>query len=97
MATIQIVKFRLAAGTDPVAFRELNERFQREVAQTLTGLERREATIGADGEWMLVLRYSDADHAKQAGRSDTSEISQGFMKMIDMSSMSANFFEIVSQ
>ena len=42
-----------------------------------------------------MLRYSDADHAKQAGRSDTSEISQGFMKMIDMSSMSANFFEIV--
>lgn len=97
MATIQIVKFRLAPGVDPAEFRTLNERFQREVVPTLKGLERREATVGADGDWMLVLRYSDGEHARQAGRSDNSEISRGFMQMIDMSSMSATFFEIVSQ
>ncbi len=97
MATIQIVKFRLAAGTDPNAFRALNERFQREVAPTLPGLERREATVGPDGEWMLVLRYADIEQAKKAGRSDTGETAQSFMKMIDMNSMSATFTEIVSQ
>ena len=97
MATIQIVKFRLAAGTDTNAFRALNERFQREVAPTLPGLERREATVGPDGEWVLVLRYVDIEQAKKAGRSDTSETAQSFMKMIDMSSMSASFTEIVSQ
>ena len=97
MATIQIVKFRLAAGTDPDAFRVLNERFQREIAPTLPGLERREATAGTDGEWVLVLRYADIEQAKRAGRSDTSETAQSFMKMIDMSSMSASFTEIISQ
>lgn len=97
MATIQIVKFRLATGTDPAAFRALNERFQREIAPTLPGLERREATVGPDGEWVLVLRYADIELAKKAGRSDTSETAQSFMKMIDMSSMSASFTEIVSQ
>jgi hypothetical protein len=97
LATIQIVKFRLATGTDPDAFRALNERFQREIAPTLLGLERREATVGPDGEWVLVLRYADIEHAKKAGRSDTSETAQSFMKMIDMSSMSASFTEIVSQ
>lgn len=97
MATIQIVKFRLAAGTNPDAFRALNERFQREVAPTLPGLERREASVGPDGEWVLVLRYADIEQAKKAGRSDTSETALSFMKMIDMSSMSASFTEIVSQ
>jgi hypothetical protein len=97
MAAIQIVRFRLAPGTDPTTFRALNERFQREIAPGLPGLERREATVRADGEWVLVLRYSDLDAAKQAARSDTSELAQSFMKSIDMNSMSAGFFEIVSQ
>lgn len=97
MATIQIVRFHLTQGADPASFRALNERFQREVVPTLPGLERREATISEDGEWVLVLRYSDAELAKKAGRSDNSELAQSFMRSIDMSSMSASFYEIVSQ
>jgi hypothetical protein len=56
-----------------------------------------EATVGAGGEWMLVLRYSDIDSAKKAGKSDTGEISKTFMTMIDTSTMSASFHEIVSE
>lgn len=97
MAVIQLVRFRLAAGVDEDLFRALNERFQREVAPQLSGLKRREATRAADGEWVLVLRYSDLDSAQRAGKSDTSDISQSFMKMIDMKTMSASFSEIVSE
>ena len=97
MAAIQIVKFRLAAGNDLAAFRALNERFQREIAPILPGLQRREASVSPDGEWVLVLRYADVEHAKKAGQSDTSETAQSFMKMIDMSSMSASFTKIVSE
>ncbi|MEP7120957.1 MAG: hypothetical protein ABJE95_08615 [Byssovorax sp.] len=97
MPAIQIVRFRLAAGVDEGDFRALNERFQREVAPKLPGLVRREATRSAEGEWILVLRYTDVDAAKKAGRSDTSDISQTFMKMIDMTTMSATFSEIVSE
>ncbi len=96
MAVIQIVRFRLAAGVDDAEFRALNERFQREVAPRLPGLTRREATRSAEGEWVLVLRYTDVDTAKQAGKSDKSDLSQRFMQMIDMTTMSANFTEIVS-
>ncbi len=97
MAVIQLVRFRLAAGVDEDQFRALNERFQREVAPKLVGLKRREATRAADGEWVLVLRYSDLESAQRAGKSDTSDLSQSFMKMIDMKTMSASFSEIVSE
>ncbi|MFO0644101.1 MAG: hypothetical protein U0183_33045 [Polyangiaceae bacterium] len=97
MAVIQLVRFRLAAGVDEDQFRALNERFQREVAPKLPGLKRREATRAADGEWLLVLRYSDLDSAHKAGKSDTSDLSQSFMKMIDMKTMSASFSEILSE
>lgn len=97
MAAIQIVKFHLKAGVEDGAFRALNERFQREVAPTLPGLVRREATVGSGGEWLLVLRYRDLESAQQAGRSDHSEVSQAFMGMIDLTSMSAGFYELVSE
>ncbi len=97
MTAIQIVQFRLAPGADPAAFRALNARFQSEVAPGLPGLERREATVGEDGSWLLVLRYADPAAAKAGGRRDTSELSQAFMRMIDRSSMSASFHELVSE
>lgn len=97
MAAIQIVRFKLAPNVSDKDFRALNERFQREVAPKLAGLERREATVGEGGEWVLVLRYRDVESAKQAGKSDTSEISQKFMTMIDMTTMSAAFYQIASE
>ena len=97
MAAIQIVRFKLAPNVDEKDFRALNQRFQSEVAPKLAGLERREATVGEGGEWMLVLRYRDVDSAKKAGKSDTSDISQKFMTMIDMKTMSASFYEVASE
>jgi hypothetical protein len=97
MPAIQIVRFKLAPNVDEQEFRALNERFQREVAPRLDGLERREATVGEGGEWLLVLRYRDVAAAKRAGRSDTSDISQTFMKMIDMKTMSSAFYEVASE
>ena len=97
MAVIQIVRFRTKVGVEDEAFRGVNERFQREVAPTLPGLERREATRAADGEWLLALRYVDMDSAHGAMRSDNSDVSQALMAGIDMSSMSAAFYDVVSE
>jgi len=97
MAVIQIVKFRVNDGVNDAAFRALNDRFQQEVAPKLPGLVRREATVSDDGEWLLVLRYADMESAHKAGRSDTGDISQQFMQMINMNSMSASFYTIVSE
>lgn len=68
----------------------------REVAPTLPGLERRDATRSDEGEWILVLRYSDMEHAAGGRARDTSEIATEFMSTIDMSTMSATFHPIVS-
>ncbi|MCI0558828.1 MAG: hypothetical protein MN733_10050 [Nitrososphaera sp.] len=97
MATIQIVRFQLNDGVNENEFRALNERFQREVAPKLPGLVRREATCSAEGEWLLVLRYTDMETAHQAGRSDTSDISQKFMSFINMSTLSVSFYDLVSE
>ena len=97
MAVIQIVRFHTKAGVQDEEFRALNERFQREVAPTLPGLERREATRATDGEWLLVLRYVDMDSAHGAMRSDNSDVSRALMAGIDMGSMSAAFYDVVSE
>lgn len=97
MAVIEIIKFRLIDGADEGAFRALNERFQTEVVPNLSGLERREATRAEDGEWVLVLRYRDADSAARAMGSDTSDVSGQFIALIDMSTMSMARSEIVSE
>lgn len=97
MAVLEIVRFRAKAGSNENAVAAVNERFQREVAPKLPGLERREATRTADGEWVLVLRYRDAESAERAMGSDTSEISGRLMSMIDMSTLVLSRSEVVSE
>lgn len=97
MNVIQIVQFKLNAGVDETEFRAINERFQREIVPTLPGLLRREATVGANGEWLLVLRYDSMENAQGGAKKDTSELAHAFMSFIDMSTMSASFYTIVSE
>ncbi len=97
MAVLQIVRFRAKPEVTDEEMLAVNERFQREVAPTLPGLERREATRDADGEWVLVLRYADMDHAAGGAARDTSPVALEFMSKIDMTSMSASFHPVVSE
>ena len=96
MAVLQIVRFRAKADVSEAEMAAVNDRFQQEVAPTLPGLERRDATRTADGDWVLVLRYSDLDHAAGGQARDTSPVAQEFMSKIDLSSMSASFHPVVS-
>jgi hypothetical protein len=97
MAVLQIVRFRLNPGVDEREFRALNERFQREVVPTMTGLVRREATRTEDGEVVLVLRYADMQSAKGAGTSNPHEVAQAFIKMIDPKTRAGSLLEIISE
>ncbi len=97
MAVIEIVRFRTKTGVDEAEMTAVNERFQREVAPVLPGLERREATQTEDGEWVLILRYRDAESAAHAMGSDTSEVSGQLMSMIDMATMSLTRSMVVSE
>jgi uncharacterized protein YfdQ (DUF2303 family) len=97
MAVIQLVRFRAKSEVSAQDMHAINERFQREVAPTLPGLERREATCGEDGEWLLVLRYTDQEAAADANANDTSDVSQQLMSAIDMSTLSVSFHPVVSE
>ena len=96
-AAIQIVHFRPkpeVAHDDMVA---MNERFQREVAPLLPGLERREACVTDDGAWVLVLPYAIMELATAPPADHGMEIEGLFMQMIDMSTMSASFQTVMSE
>lgn len=97
MAVLQIVKFRASADADPAAFQVMNERFQREIAPILPDLERREAAVDAEGNWTLVLRYSDMESATRPPADHGMEVAGAFMQMIDMTTMSVSFQTIVSE
>jgi hypothetical protein len=97
MAVLQLVRFRAKDETDDNEMSAINERFQREVAPTLPGLERREATVNEEGEWLLVLRYSSLDDATAGPGRDMSPVAVEFMSKIDMSTMTASFHPIVSE
>lgn len=96
-AVIQIVRFRTSESVEQADAVAMNERFQREVAPVLPGLERREAAITPDGEWVLVLRYSSMQLATAPPADHGMEVAGLFMSMIDMSTMSASFQTIVSE
>ena len=96
-AAIQIVRFRAKADIDHDDVIAMNERFQREVVPQLTGLERREACVTGDGEWVLVLRYACMELATAPPADHGMEVAGLFMQMIDMSTMSATFQTVVSE
>jgi len=97
MAALQIVRFRTNPDVADPDAAEINERFQREIAPILPGLERREAARTADGGWVLVLRYVDMEAATAPPADHGMEIAGTLMSMIDMSTMSAEFLEVVSE
>ena len=95
-AAIQIVRFHIASGVTEAEFEAINERFQREVAPKLPGLERREASRTDAGEWVLVLRYRDMETATAPPSDHGMEVAGKMMSMIDMASMSASFSTVMS-
>ncbi len=96
-AAIQIVRFHPQPDVAHNDMIILNERFQREVAPKLPGLERREACITDGGEWVLVLRYSSMELATAPPADHGMEVAGSFMQMIDMATMSVSFQTVVSE
>ena len=96
-AVLQTVRFRARPDIDDAEVVAINERFQREVAPQLAGLERREAARTADGECVLVIRYRDMETAAAPPADHGMEVAGALMSMIDMSTMSAELVTVVSE
>jgi hypothetical protein len=94
-AVIHTIRFRIKDGVEPAEALAVNERFQREVAPTLPGLERREAAVAADGEWLLINRYQTLETA-QARNAASGPAAEAMMAMIDPTTMSSSFATVIS-
>lgn len=66
---VEILTFRLTAGTDAETFLEADRRVQVDFFHRRSGFLRRTTARGADGEWLVIVLWSaaaDADAAAAA-------------------------------
>jgi hypothetical protein len=97
MSVLQIVRFRPRPDTAPAALEAMNLRLQIENGPRLPGLQRREASRSADGEWAVVMRWADVESAKKPLSEAAAELSKAFMAMVDPSTLSVAFFDLKSE
>ena len=97
MTTLQIIRFRPKADTTPAALEAMNLRLQRENGPVMVGLQRREASCAADGEWVIVMRWSDLESAKRPLPEAAAALSKAFMGLVEMSTLSVQFTELKSE
>ena len=83
---VEMVNFRLVAGTDPAAFLEA-ARATEAPLRALPGFLRRRLVLGADGQWTDREEWRDAASAQAAGAMMETPAFGAFMAMIDGASV----------
>lgn len=90
---IELMQFRLLAGTHDKEFLAADRRLQTEFAYQQPGLLRRTTTRGQNGEWLVIDHWrTDRDADACAERWDQDPIAQSFMDLIDRSSVRVQRF-----
>ncbi len=88
------MRFRLAEGADPTAFRSADRRLQTEFAYHQPGLQRRTVARADDGEWVVIdLWRSVADADRCAAAWEDHPVAAGFMAFVDPGSVSVARYE----
>jgi hypothetical protein len=91
---IEILRFRLAAGTDEAAFLAADWQVQQEFASHQPGLLRRTTARGADGGWIVIdLWRSVADADACDARWEQDEVTQAFMDLLDRTSVAVERYQ----
>jgi hypothetical protein len=86
---IEIMRFRLAPGTDEAAFLAADQRVQEDFAYQQPGLLRRTTARGPGGGWIVIdLWRSAADADACDERWERDAVTQAFMRRLDRSSVS---------
>jgi hypothetical protein len=85
---IDLVMFRLAAGTDVETFLDADRRVQTELIPNLHGFVRRTTARGAEGEWAVItLWWSEEDADAAAAHMGGDPIGAAFDAMVDPASV----------
>lgn len=94
MAVIEIMRFRLAEGSDRTEFLASDRRLQTEFAYHQPGLHRRTVAGADDGEWVVIdlwHRAADADRCALAW--DEDPVAAAFMAFVDRATLSVARYE----
>jgi len=79
-----MLRFRLTAGADEVAFLEADRRVQAEFAYLQPGMLRRTTARGVDGEWLVLDLWRSAQAADECdARWGHDEVTATFMSFVD--------------
>ena len=88
------MRFRLPPGADREAFLAADRRVQQEFAYQQPGLLRRTTARGEDGGWIVIdLWRSPADADACDARWDHDPVPQGFMALLDRSSVTVERYQ----
>jgi hypothetical protein len=88
---IEIMRFRLPPGAEETAFLAADRRVQEEFAYQQPGLIRRTTARGEDGSWIVIdLWRSAADADACNARWERDEVAQGFVALLDSTSVSVS-------
>lgn len=94
---IEIMRFRLRPGDDEAAFLDADRQVQEQFAYQQPGLLRRTTARGADGSWIVIdLWRSAADADACDVRWERDPVAQGFMALVDRSSVTVERFQPLS-
>lgn len=83
MANIEVIRFTLRPGISGEVFREVNDRFQEDVAYQSPGMMRRTVATTADGQWVDIRLWSDGSPCEARGAED---VRSQWESMIEVSS-----------
>jgi hypothetical protein len=93
-AVIEIMRFRLVPGGDEAAFLAADRRVQEDFAYQQPGLVRRTTARGDDGGWIVIdLWRSAADARACDARWEHDPVTQGFMALLDRSTVSTERYQ----
>jgi hypothetical protein len=91
---IEIMRFRLAPGSDEAEFLAADQRLQQEFAHQQPGLLRGTTARGGGGNWVVFdLWRSAADADACAARWDSDPVVGAFMALVDGSSVTSERFQ----
>lgn len=85
---IELLTFRLAAGTDEAEFLAADRRVQEELIPNHPGFLRRTTARGRDGEWLVVVLWaSEADADASAAKAESHPAWAAFTTLFDAGSV----------
>jgi hypothetical protein len=98
MTVLETISFQLRDGVEDADFLRRNKKVETEYMRQRPGFRSRETAHGADGTWLVLVHWDNAEHADATGRvfmqaAETKE----FMAAVDPATVSQGRYEIADQ